>query len=55
MQTLKSGKTLRYTLGSTISLSNPGGVNSYGVAMSPKGNFSSFYVNAQAGIAYQFR
>lgn len=55
VQTLKSGKSLRYTLGSTISLSNPGGVNSYGVAMSPKGNFSSFYVNAQAGIAYQFR
>lgn len=54
VQTLKSGKSLRYTLGSTISLSNPGGVNSYGVAMSPKGNFSSFYVNAQAGIAYQF-
>jgi hypothetical protein len=55
VQTLKSGKTLRYTLSPTISLSNPGGVNSYGVAMSPKGNFSSFYVNAQAGIAYQFR
>lgn len=55
VQTLKSGKTLRYILSPTISLSNPGGVNSYGVAMSPKGNFSSFYVNAQAGIAYQFR
>jgi hypothetical protein len=55
VQTLKSGKSLRYSLGSTISLSNPGGVNSYGVAMSPKGNFSSFYANAQAGIAYQFR
>jgi len=55
VQTLKSGKSLRYTLSPTISLSNPGGVNSYGVAMSPKGNFSSFYVNAQAGIAYQFR
>lgn len=55
VQTLKSGKSLRYTLAPTISLSNPGGVNSYGVAMSPKGNFSSFYLNAQAGIAYQFR
>jgi hypothetical protein len=55
VQTLKSGKSVRYTLSPTISLSNPGGVNSYGVAMSPKGNFSSFYVNAQAGIAYQFR
>ncbi len=55
VQTLKSGKSVRYTLSPTISLSNPGGVNSYCAAMSPKGNFSSFYVNAQAGIAYQFR
>lgn len=54
VQTLKSGKSLRYSLSPTISLSNPGGVNSYGVEMSPKGNFSSFYVNAQMGIAYQF-